>query len=820
MKNWKRLIVLTLIVFCTVFVASCKSCSDDSTNKTVPAISNPNEVFLQIGDYKITNQKAYHQLLNSYGTETMLNILDNALLPAITDEADFNEYLDEVIYGTEELTDEEKTEAYNEFIENLPLSGLSDKETDSNYYVNYYKLIYRRLQYALAQYKAEIAEIDAEAKAEAEKNGEEFVPYFTEEAKENYFKSVYTKNSDLIIIRFDSQKEANYYLTQAGINLDKANLGWYEGETKLTTEQILAKFELIYQNVNSVTTSGVKTYTYTDLGKISAQLRNAVYDWAAGTYTKVPTTYNSNVYLVYKVSETGNLDEDGNVVTYEQKADDVLEALYEANVTSTYATKEAFELEIANGLTIYDRGLENFYKLTYDSAYSALSITDYDEFVVTDQESTNLVFSYTVNGTKVDVSADQLFAELKQSYGTYIASLYMKQYAVLKDNTVYNFITDEILDKDTYDEYYTTDIQEYKDAFNNGEYESLGYAASYGWENFVRDYLGLLSEKDIMINLDSSLYEACLAEYKENLYLGEEITDNDGNVTQTVDQKVQNKMVEIYNAYFNLTATNVTAYYDLDLDNTADEVVATTSEEGLLYEVLAKVYAKVNEIITSDDKENVASAIEAIMLEYKLANKNDATWGEYKTAGIELATKASTSYTSSSILDDALLRQLKTQYNRFISYKNKAKDGEAVIIGKDLSGVDISSAYRYEQEDTLISLYATSDDFLKPTDVVIVENVAYFHFVTKITKQYTISSDNPYPTYAQYLSYIEDTSSVISSVKNCITNYYIPAISKLTSDTIVNNSLVDATLNLLPNVTFSDKAALEAYINASKIVEE
>ena len=109
MKNMKRLFVLALIMFCTVFVASCKNCGKDSGNKTVPSLSNPNEVFLQIGDYKITNQKVYHQLLNSYGTEAILNIVDDALLPAVSNEADFQEYLNETIYGTEELTAEEKS---------------------------------------------------------------------------------------------------------------------------------------------------------------------------------------------------------------------------------------------------------------------------------------------------------------------------------------------------------------------------------------------------------------------------------------------------------------------------------------------------------------------------------------------------------------------------------------------------------------------------------------------------------------------------------------------------------------------------------------
>ena len=788
MKNIKRFAVILLTICAVLVCASCKKCSKDK-QKQNPVITNQNEVFLKVGNFQVSNNEAYYQLLNSYGLETLLSIVDDKILPAIQDEEGFKEYLDEVIYGDEEKSDE----LFNEFIESLPLSGLTEEN-----YEAYYRLSYRRLE-AAKKYFVENLEED-----------------YTEEQLKDAFEGLYFKNNDLIIIRFDSRKEANEYLTKYNIDLENLNTGWQTTDgTKLSDAEVLAVFENIYQELNGVTTSGVKTYTYDQLSTVNATLANKVYNWKVNNYTKAPTMFGSQLFLVYKNAETANL-ENGVEVTFEAKKAEVKEYLIETQVTSTYSTMVALTNQVKNAkLEIYDSGLEAFYKLTYDNAYSNLgySVDDYDAFVKTTKSSSENIFSYEVNGSRVYVTADELFATLKENYGTYLAALYIKQYIVLKDNSVYDITTGQILDQKTYDEYYKSEVTEYKEAFEDGDYASLGFDANYGWENFIRDYLGLLSEEKILINLDSTLYTNSYNTFKDKLTLGEEVKDEEGNVTQTVDQAIQNKMEEIFNKYLNVTAVGVKAYYDLDLDNKADEVA---EDDTLANNLLALVYEKAAAI-----EQPIATALTTVILEYNLASKFDATWGAYKAAGLELALVSSASYTAASSKDETILEQLREQYADLLAF-TKADNGT------DLSGQDLSDGYTYTytkiDENGTNNGNATttvrSTDFVKVTgedsDIIVSENVAYLYFVTKITKPYYINtSEGRYkPTRAQYETYLNKPADLTTAVKNCITSYYIPALNELASETAISNLVMEEALELLANVTYSDVEGLREYINA------
>ena len=292
MKNFKRFIVIILAICAVMVCASCKKCSKDK-NRLIPTLSDPTGTYLKIGNYTITKKDVYYQLLNSYGTEVLLNMVDDALLPALSDEEGFQEYLDEIIYGDEEKTDEVK----QKFLDELILSGLSKNPEDDNYYETYYRLVYRRLEYGKKYFKDHMEE-----------------DYFKDEDIEKAFENTYRKTNDLIIIRFDSRNEANYFMTSNNIDLNYLNTGWQKTDgTKYTKDEILAIFENIYKDINNVNESGLKTYTYEDLTTINSSLANAVYNWKDGDYSKAPTIYGSDLYLIYKSTESGNLDEDGNV---------------------------------------------------------------------------------------------------------------------------------------------------------------------------------------------------------------------------------------------------------------------------------------------------------------------------------------------------------------------------------------------------------------------------------------------------------------------------------------------------------------------------
>ena len=182
MKNFKRFIVIILAICAVMVCASCKKCSKDK-NRLIPTLSDPTGTYLKIGNYTITKKDVYYQLLNSYGTEVLLNMVDDALLPALSDEEGFQEYLDEIIYGDEEKTDEVK----QKFLDELILSGLSKNPEDDNYYETYYRLVYRRLEYGKKYFKDHMEE-----------------DYFKDEDIEKAFENTYRKTNDLIIIRIIS----------------------------------------------------------------------------------------------------------------------------------------------------------------------------------------------------------------------------------------------------------------------------------------------------------------------------------------------------------------------------------------------------------------------------------------------------------------------------------------------------------------------------------------------------------------------------------------------------------------------------------------
>ena len=167
---------------------------------------------------------------------------------------------------------------------------------------------------------------------------------------------------------------------------------------------------------------------------------------------------------------------------------------YENNIN-----RVMYELRQEAGLEIFAEGLEINYKSSYDAVFSALDITDYEQFNATKNESSTEVAKW--NGGSLTV--EEMFDALTERYGAVITLLFVQQYVVLnsKHNDVMNYVTGEILNSEKYDEYVEADIEAYKESFEDGDFESYGFPASYGWTNFLRDYLGLSEEAAIIVDL-------------------------------------------------------------------------------------------------------------------------------------------------------------------------------------------------------------------------------------------------------------------------------------------------------------------------------
>lgn len=547
-KLFKRILPCMIIVLLIFTFASCKK--NEETYKypsEYPHLTtNAETPFVKIGNLTVTNKDVYDRLAQSYGVDEINLLMDASILADVTltaeQQKEISDELDYQMYGDdkEALTAEEKAEkeaAYEIQVLSNGLHYTAEGENDLLYYVNYYTLQYKRHLQALNEFKDEI-----KAKDESEEG-----PYFNDDAYVSFFATNYHKTYKAIIATFASEVEAKAAMEAAGINTTNLVAGWTtDGTTVMSSADALTKMNAIYQAAYGVACEGAKDYTYADLLAIKA---SATQDGAiatkatklnAGEYTFAPVAYGTRCFIMYMAevgSEYVNDAEDTKKFGADKvsvKADNSITELNEEVKTAIYEDvvlnaltadqsqyqaridKAMFALRQEKGLKIFDEGIKITYKAKYEEAYSTLSITDYPAFAVNNEVSSTVVASW--NGGQITV--DQFFDHLAKRYGAMLTLLFMQQYTVLnsKHNTVINYATGEILDQTKYNEYVTKDVNEYKEAFEEGNFEASGYPASYGWENFLRDYIGLSSEKAIITDFDSTLYNDVLALYKKALY--------------------------------------------------------------------------------------------------------------------------------------------------------------------------------------------------------------------------------------------------------------------------------------------------------------
>lgn len=552
---FKRIIPCLLIVFSVFAIAACKDGEDYKYPSQVPLYTAGGN-FAEIGNLKISNQDIYNRLMQSYGVEEIENAIDAELLKDVVltadQEKDFQDQMTELVYGTldvEELTAEEKANAEKAFKLDMMSNGLSVEENDKNsplYYENYYRLDYKRYVKTLEVLTAEIKEHDAELEVDED-------PYFKDDKYLSFFNNNFHKNYNLIIVTFESAKEAKDIMAKVGINVNSLVGGWKNSAgNELSNDEVVNAFKEMYKLAYNKECPGVEEYTYADLLEFKASAANdgviakKAANLADGEYTQGPVAYSSRFFLMYaekvgtefvyaedesfKVADNdtniAEKDADNNVT---KLTDALKEKLFSYLVEQQLATSSSayenninrvmYELRQEAGLEIFAEGLENEYKTNYEGAFSALDITEYDAFKATKNESSTEVAKW--NGGSLTV--DEMFNALTSRYGAVITLLFVQQYVVLtsKHNTILNYVTGEKLDADKYQELVEEDIDSYKESFEEGDFETYGYPASYGWENFLRDYLGLSNDAAIIVDFNGTLYNDVLALYTKALYMAE-----------------------------------------------------------------------------------------------------------------------------------------------------------------------------------------------------------------------------------------------------------------------------------------------------------
>ncbi len=170
------------------------------------SVNNPNEAYLKLDGYVITNEKMYVNLRYNYGVSDMVSYVDKILLKDIKVDRNSEEYLavkNKLIYGEdyEELTASEKEELLADYETTLKIAGYKNEEAINAYF----DLEYRRTAYAKEAYKEWVKEN----------------PYDAETLESAYLEmnsAKYNDSVEAIVVTFDSEAEALAILELYGVD--------------------------------------------------------------------------------------------------------------------------------------------------------------------------------------------------------------------------------------------------------------------------------------------------------------------------------------------------------------------------------------------------------------------------------------------------------------------------------------------------------------------------------------------------------------------------------------------------------------------------
>ena len=830
-KLLSKILPCFLIVLLLLGVASCKPKTSESSYAhpgKEPMVSNADQAFLTLGGKTITNKTVYNRLIQTYGLDAIIAWMDEITLKDfVYDEADFEEHLNLIIYGTtdlSELSEEEKAEKEKEHNETMFSQGY---ETEAEW-KKYYELEYKRYAYGLSEYEKHVDKL----------NENEKTAIFNDEIYQTTFESIFQNDYTVILLTFDSEYEAKQILAEYDIDLRNLTFGWQkvvnDTAVKLTAEEVKSVFTQIHQAMNPGV-SAEQTFKHNaeeykhELANYSATIANKV----AGletidadlnkSYTHAPVAYGSRFFLALKLAETTTYGKYEDA-TDEQKAE-VKKYLLESSITSSFLLASAQQKA---ALKIYDEGLEVGYNKYYNDNITDAKL-ELDKYVTTKDENDKVVAEFKFNEQTYQLTADELFDRLLKKYGAALSLLYSQEYIVLSNpdyNKVTEYATGKVLDQETYDKYYKTDIQAYKDALAKGDYASKGFPANYGWDKFMLDYFGVATEAELMALYGGSLYSAAEGYFIKDIYMDKEVKDEAGTVIQTADHLVQAEMEKIFKEYYSASMIGVYAYFDKAAngltDNIADEM--TAEQEALAKEFVELVYAQAKEERDAEINGTIAAGLEKVVKEYKSTPYFTVNqWTKFKKAGLQLVLVTSTTYTNTSTADEAILAEAKKQYQLVSDY---ATNKELNPDGVKPMGQTLDPGYRTLVKGAAVTVKA--DVFGDQSEAFVANNAAYRLVITKAFKPTYIkeNADKPEigpeykPTLEQYESYQKDSSNVSSTIASAIKAYYTPAIANLTKATIISEKLFNTTKGLVEDETIKFVSHPELKENVLAIIEQ
>ena len=651
------------------------------------------------------------------------------------------------------------------------------------------------------------------------------------------------KSEKTLVFRAKTSSDA----ATTAINLSKAYL---------TEKFIIANTDSLVNSLESVNSDLINfSWTHDEIAELDSTIGTYLkYDGSLKVatnadkfytqYTVTPIEGTNYYYLMLKLEETEDVklafesDEDYKDLTAEELAAsdalkaEIVKAMRDDLFTTDIASKVLYEIRTKNSLTIYDRYLEAVYAYNYDKFFtSTVAVSDYLPFNVSKDTSKTVVASLVINGTKVEITADDLFAVLEEKYGALAVSSFIDDYLLLENNDVYNpFADNKIIDKAAYKEALKNEVATIRknfeyDYFANSALEQYGitpaFPASYGWDNFKEDYFGVTDDGDLIASSEfgGSVYTEASEAYTKALY-------------QDIDEVIKT-IKENYADYYSVNVMNLVIYVDNDFDGKGDtyvleeaeynkDLVSWTPEQEALVPELVKLLLD-NAPLTGEA--TLSSQMSALVTLYNKGTLTSSTnaaaslydkdfFGKYKAAGLKIKWEDKATYNNDSSIVEEFADELRAIYND-------------VLKANDLLDQDLAIPVMLNNEDGTPKVFTTEFGYHYiavtgststkelPTDEEMKAIIAKYLYIN--------STEEEQATFENTDGFYDNLAKLTEDEQSFITSWYSPATEEMSGSNPIALALIaDRTSDHAKElINFGNDSNLEERYNAiNKVLKE
>ncbi len=700
----KIAIILSIFLLIIVLSIGCTLLTRPEQGSTV---SDPDGIFLQIGDITITNQDMFERMKNQEGINHLLNYVDQRILSDFMSAIEIEDVQETILimrYGTADqdeidaLTEEQKAQRLREYRFSLVLEGFNP---DNDEEVETYARLSLARRHALRESYIEGLEADEEtsllekvtewyennyrgdgvgillvfqSQAEFENVMMHFnlVPDYGQAGIAKYIgerpiEEIYEDNDlefipDVNVVLLDADEVLEYYIKIYNY-LYQHRTAMDESVTRDNWELLTEDFFLFdYREMNLVPRLGnIARYFFNTLviGDEEDVLEIEHYSHTAQRLvTAQQAQQNQSLqglthyrFMVYKLHEA-------ELTPYDELASDLQEEIedlfVETQLTSDSVRRHMTDRRYAAGFMLHDEYLRLAYR---ETASPSSGITYFEE---TDDRSIIATLGDTV------ITTDDLFEQLLYHVGAFhVAELFQQHYLVASGHFEEVFGRNRNFDRNR-----SEMMTNLKNVIRNAE---MQFAASqeswfYTWDEF----LYIASQFTYTTNQD---FLMALVTNELKPYF---ILDN-------IDFDHGLEFVEfIYDNYFKLRADHILVTLDLDENFDQDDLLeyleGLSEQELAEYEALRDaLYDELMAVLNDEEGPSMSE----LVIEYRDALRGEdpddedySRWAVYKNYGFKLLYQDLGLRTNANSFNyvDEFVAALKVLYDRYLEEENNTRD--------------------------------------------------------------------------------------------------------------------------------------------------